>query len=65
MLYRDIFTLKEYILVDSESVHAEHFAINQEGFWQIKEYNTLEEKIIIETINVQLHLDEVYEGTKL
>ena len=36
MLYRAIPALKEYILVDSESIHAEHFAINKEGLWQLK-----------------------------
>ncbi len=65
MLYRAIPALKEYILIDSESIHAEHFAINKEGLWQLKEYNKPEEKITIETLNVQLLLQEVYEGTKL
>lgn len=64
MLYRAIPALKEYILIDSESIHAEHFAINKEGLWQLKEYNKLEEKIIIETLNVSLLLQEIYEGTK-
>jgi len=65
MLYRAIPALKEYILIDSESIHAEHFAINKEGLWQLKEYNKPEEKIMIETLNVQLLLQEVYEGSKL
>ena len=65
MLYRAIPTLKDYILIDSKSIHAEHFAINKEGLWQLKEYNKPEEKIIIETLNVQLLLEDVYEGSKL
>ncbi|MEO6328765.1 MAG: Uma2 family endonuclease [Ginsengibacter sp.] len=65
MLYRAIRTLKEYILIDSESIHVEHFAINKEGLWQLKEHNSQEEKIIIETVNVQLPLQDVYEGSKL
>ena len=65
MLYRAIPTLKDYILIDSESIHAEHFAINKEGLWQLKEHNKPEEKIIIETLNVQLLLEDVYEGSKL
>lgn len=65
MLYRAIPALKEYILIDSESIHAEHFAINKEGLWQLKEYNKPEEKIMIETLNLQLLLQEVYEGSKL
>lgn len=65
MLYRAIPALKEYILIDSEAIHAEHFAINKEELWQLKEYNKPEEKIIIETLNVPLLLQEVYEGSKL
>jgi Uma2 family endonuclease len=65
MLYRSISVLKEYILIDSESIHAEHFAFNKEGLWQLKEYNKPEETIIIETLNVQILLEDVYEGSKL
>src|ERR1039457_5155967 len=36
MLYRSIPTLKEYILVEAESIHVEQFEINKEGFWQLK-----------------------------
>ncbi len=65
MLYRAILTLKEYMLVDSESMHIEHFAINKEGLWQLKEYNNADGKIILETLNVHLILENIYEGTKL
>jgi Uma2 family endonuclease len=64
-LYRAIRTLKEYILIDSESIHAERFAINDEGFWQLKEYNSAEEEIIMTTVNVLLTLKDVYTRTKL
>jgi Uma2 family endonuclease len=65
MLYRAIASLREYILVDAESIHVEHFVINKEGLWQLEERNKMEEKIIMESINVQLQLEDVYEGTKL
>ena len=65
MLYRAIPALKDYILIDSESIHAEHFTINKEGLWQLKEYNQPGEKIIIETLNIQLLLEDLYEGSKL
>jgi Uma2 family endonuclease len=64
-LYRAIRTLKEYILIDSESIHAERFAINDEGFWQLKEYNSAEEEIIMTTVNVLLTLKDAYTRTKL
>lgn len=65
MLYRAIPALKDYILIDSESIHAEHFTINKEGLWQLKECNKPEEKIIIESLNIELLMKDVYEGSKL
>jgi Uma2 family endonuclease len=33
MLYRNIPTLREYILVDSLSIHIESWCINEKGNW--------------------------------
>jgi Uma2 family endonuclease len=63
-LYRDIPTLKEYILVDSESIGIEAFSINAHGNWELKEYNSIEESLEIKTINFSLKLQEIYEGTR-
>ncbi len=65
MLYRAIPSLKDYILVDSQSVHVEHFAINKEGLWQLEEYNKLQQEVIIESLKVRLSLKEVYEDAQL
>ncbi len=53
------------MLVDSESMHIDHFAINGESLWQLKEYNKADDKIIIETLKVHLRIEDIYEGTKL
>lgn len=65
MLYRAIPTLKEYILVEAESIHAEHFAINKEGLWQLKEYSSEDDRLILESINVNLFLKDIYDRCKL
>lgn len=65
MLYRAILVLKDYILVDSESIHVEHFAINKDGLWQLKEYSKPHEELNIETLNVHLPLEEMYADTEL
>ncbi len=65
MLYRAIPTLKEYILVEAESIHVEHFAINRQGLWQLKEYDAPEEEIFIETLEVRLIMSDIYSRTKL
>jgi Uma2 family endonuclease len=64
-LYRDIPTLKEYILIDSETVGIESFRINQQGFWELKEYKSLDEVLEIPSLQLALSLEEIYEGTAL
>ncbi len=61
-LYRDIPTLKEYILVDSESVKVEAFYINEHHNWELKEYKNVDEKLNLHSISVSLDLKEIYEG---
>jgi Uma2 family endonuclease len=63
-LYRDIPTLKEYILVDSKAIGIEAFHINKELHWELKEYKNLDEILSISTINVSLNLTEIYDGVK-
>ncbi len=65
MLYRAIATLKEYILIEGETIHIEHFAINNEGFWQLKEYSNVDDKIILESLEITLLLKDVYDRCKL
>lgn len=64
-LYRDILTLKEYVLVDSESMHIEIFRLNANHHWELEEYNKNAESILIQSINTSLSLAEIYEGTQL
>lgn len=65
MLYRAIPSLKEYILIEAESIHMEHFAINKEGFWQLKEYANLNDQIILESLALKLLVKDVYDRCKL
>ena len=65
MLYRAIPTLKEYILIEAESVHVEQFAINKEGLWQLKEFSSGEDQLTIDAINVRLNLKDIYDRCKL
>ncbi len=64
-LYRDIPTLKEYILVDSEKIHVEAFRINDNNHWELEEYKEIEETLLIKTTQLSISLIEIYEGTKL
>lgn len=64
-LYRDIATLKEYILVDSESIHIEVFRLNETHHWELEEYNSAEEQLYIKAINEKLSIAEIYDGVKM
>jgi Uma2 family endonuclease len=64
-LYRAIPTLKEYILVDSESVNIEVFRLNLSNHWELEEYRKDSESLLIHAINTSLSLSEIYEGTDL
>jgi Uma2 family endonuclease len=65
ILYRQIPTLKEYILVDSEAIHVERYAINDQGFWQLDECRKLDQVLTISTVDFTMPLAEIYAGTNL
>jgi Uma2 family endonuclease len=64
-LYRNIATLKEYVLVDSLSISVEAFYINTAGNWELKEYTSVGDSLYLLTIDTRIPLKEIYEGTKL
>lgn len=61
-LYRDIPELKEYILIDSESVAIEAFRINEKGHWELEEYKQLSEILEFPGLNLSLPLTDIYNG---
>lgn len=65
MLYREIVNLKEYILVDSESVRVEIFRLNKAGHWELEEYKSIETTIHIKALEISVPMVDVYNGTKL
>src|SRR6185312_1586884 len=64
-LYRDIKTLKEYILVDSVSIHLEVFRLNESGHWELEEYNAPADTLLIKSFNEDILLSDIYEGVKI
>jgi len=64
-LYRDIPTLKEYILIDSETITVEAFRLNEHNHWELEEYKKAEDVLFIQTVQLSLPLGEIYEGIKL
>ncbi|MCW3117704.1 MAG: hypothetical protein JWM28_1786 [Chitinophagaceae bacterium] len=64
-LYRDIPSLKEYILADSENIVVEAFRVNERSHWELEEYKQITDSLFIKTIQFSISLEEIYEGTKL
>lgn len=64
-LYRDIPTLKEYVMIDSESVSIEAFRINQNANWELEYYKDLNQIFTMPSIGFSIPVKEIYEGTKL
>lgn len=63
-LYRDIATLREYILIDSEQLNVEAWRINSNGHWELEEYKTIQDTLSIPALDLQILLAEVYEGVE-
>jgi Uma2 family endonuclease len=64
-LYRDIPSLKEYVLVDSESMLAEVYSINERGHWELTEYKSSADTLVLHSLKLIIGLSDIYEGTKL
>ena len=64
LLYRQLESFKEYVLVDSKKIHAEVFRKNENGFWVLaSEAVDLQGSIELESIGVSLTMQELYENT--
>ena len=64
-LYRDIPSLNEYHLIDSESIATESFRVNRNGHWELEELKSLTELFQIPSIEFSIPLSDIYRGTKL
>ena len=64
-LYKDIPSLKEYILVDSEKIKAEAWLLNEQGLWELQVMEGLEDMLCLHSLSLSIPLREVYAGTKL
>lgn len=63
-LYREIDSLKEYILIDSTSIHFVSYKKNSNSTWTLYESKDLKDLFFIESISLQIPLSEVYEGAE-
>ena len=62
-LYKDIPTLKEYILVEPELINVEAY-FNDSGKWARTEITSVSDELTLQSIDISVSLREIYEGTK-
>ncbi|MFC3562742.1 Uma2 family endonuclease [Pedobacter jamesrossensis] len=63
-LYKDIPTLKEYILIDSESISVEAFFIDKKNKWVLKNYQDITETMSFVSLKIDVALSEIYNRVK-
>ena len=61
LAYRSIPEFREYILIDQYSYHIEQFAKNSNGKWVLTEYDSESSVLILESVEFQMPLREIYE----
>lgn len=61
-LYRDINSLQEYILVDTEKIYVEKHIRHADNSWQLTDYKSIENSFAITTIDQLFMLKDIYEG---
>jgi Uma2 family endonuclease len=64
-LYRAIPTLKEYIIIDSQSICIEAFRINARGHWELEEYRSLQQTFSIPSLAIAIPMKDIYDRTRL
>jgi len=58
--YRNIPSLREYVMIAQDHVLVERFAINADGQWVLSEYRTLDDVLLLNSISCQIKLSDVY-----
>ncbi len=62
--YRNIASLKDYILVDQYAYHVEYFNKNEAGQWSLSEFKNMDDTFKIKSADVELSLKKIYNRVK-
>lgn len=61
-LYREIESLQEYILVDTEKIYVEKHLKNDDKSWTLTDYRSIEDQFSISTVDLKISLKDIYDG---
>ncbi|MBF0398343.1 MAG: Uma2 family endonuclease [Desulfobacterales bacterium] len=59
--YRQLNSLKEYLLISQKEKRVEKYLKNETGFWMFSETNEDQPQIILESIDCKLNLEDIYQ----
>ncbi len=59
--YRTLATLSDYLLIDQNTVHIEHFQRQTEEQWLLSDYRSLDATVLLNSIACHLPLSELYD----
>jgi Uma2 family endonuclease len=59
-LYRELQSLREYLLVDSKLAKVKHYSKQQDGSWNFRESTGLETSVFIPAFSISLELSRIY-----
>ncbi|OWK71056.1 Uma2 family endonuclease [Pedobacter sp. AJM] len=63
-LYRDIPSLKEYIMIDPTAISVEAFYINAHQNCELKEYKNIDENLDFHSLGFNIQLKDIYQHVK-
>jgi Uma2 family endonuclease len=63
--YRTIESLREYLLLASDRIHAELFTKQSDGVWLLSEWHSTQDVVPLQSIACHLKLADVYENVEL
>ncbi|WP_293788612.1 Uma2 family endonuclease [uncultured Pedobacter sp.] len=59
-LYKDIPSLKEYIMIDSECVFVQSYHINEEKKWLLRGYKEISDTLTLVSMGFDIALSDIY-----
>lgn len=63
--YRTIETLQDYILISQTTHRVEHYTRQDHGLWLLQEFASLDDTVMLRSINCTLLLEDIYEKVGL
>jgi len=63
--YRSLDSLQEYVLVNQYDIEVQLYTRTNEGFWQYRAYESLEDTVQLTSIETAITVADIYEGIEL